>query len=277
MIREERKLGVLFCALTEANLKNSLSKRRYHVSKLRFHIFTLLEVNNFFCDIIIGGDFNEILNPELDGLGGKPKLKESVKTINQIRSLFDLIDIWRVRNPDVKRFSWRQKNPVIQRRLDFWLISSSIQDDIESTDIIPAIKSDHSAITLSINGIEEQHHGPSFWKFNASLIDDENFVSLIRDKYCTWIEEGKEIDDPRVLWDYIKYKIRQETIAYSKCKARERRATLLNLEKQIQECQLACDKDPSSNQRSLRDSPILHRVCVGEMLLLKVICDALTH
>ena len=31
------------------------------------------------------------------------------------------------------------------------------------------------------------------------------------------------------------------------------------------------------NQRSLRDSPILHRVCVGEMLLLKAICDALTH
>ena len=130
--------------------------------------------------------------------------------------------------------------------MDFWLISSSTQDDIESADIIPAIKSDHSAITLSINGIEEQHHGPSFWKFNASLIDDENFVSLIRDKYCTWIEEGKETDDSRVLWDYIKYKIRQETIAYSKCKARERRATLLSLEKQIQECQLACDKDPSS-------------------------------
>ena len=208
------------------------------------------------CDIIIGGDFNVILNPELDGLGGKSKLKESVKIINQIRSSFDLIDIWRVRNPDVKRFSWRQKNPVIQRRLDFWLISSSTQNDIDkSVDIIPAIKSDHSAITLSINGIEEQHHGPSFWKFNASLIDDGNFVSLIRDKYCTWIEEGKKFDDPRVLWDYIKYKIRQETIAYSKCKARERRATLLSLEKQIQECQLACDKDPSS--KNLNELEIL--------------------
>ena len=133
-----------------------------------------------------------------DGLGGKPKLKESVQIIDQIRSSFDLIDIWRVRNPDIKRFSWRQKNPVIQRRLDFWLISSSTQDDIESVDITPAIKYDHSAITLSINGIKE-HHGPSFWKFNASFIDDENFVSLIRDKYCTWIEEGKKIDDPRVL------------------------------------------------------------------------------
>ena len=182
-------------------------------------------------NIIIGRDFNVILNPELDGLGGKPKLKESVKTIDEMRLSFDLIDIWRVRNPDVKHFSWRQKKPVVHRRLDFWLISSSIQEDIEGTDIIPAIRSDHSAITLSFNGIEEHQHGPSFWKFNASLLEDETYVSLIKDKYNSWIEEGKDFEDPRVLWDFIKYKIRQETITYSKIKARKRREKLLNLKK----------------------------------------------
>ena len=31
------------------------------------------------------------------------------------------------------------------------------------------------------------------------------------------------------------------------------------------------------NQRSLRDSTISHGVCVGEMLVSKAICDALTH
>lgn len=39
--------------------------------------------------------------------------------------------------------------------------------------------------------------------------------------------------DARVLWDYIKYNIRQETIAYKKCKARDRRPKLLSLEKKI--------------------------------------------
>ena len=57
------------------------------------------------CDMIIGGDFNVVLDPEFDGLGGKPKLKESVKIIEQIRLSFDLIDIWRVRNPDERHFS----------------------------------------------------------------------------------------------------------------------------------------------------------------------------
>jgi len=62
---------------------------------------------------------------------------------------------------------------VIQQRLDFWLTSSSLQEDVESVDIIPVIKLDPSGITLFIKGIENQRHGPSFWKFNANLIDDE--------------------------------------------------------------------------------------------------------
>ena len=48
--------------------------------------------------------------------------------------------------------------------------------------------------------------GPRFGSsMQAFKIDNETSVSLIGDKYCTWIEEGRELEDPRVLWDYIKY------------------------------------------------------------------------
>ena len=36
----------------------------------------------------------------------------------------DLADIWRIRNPTDTRFTWRQKSPLIQRRLDYWLIGN---------------------------------------------------------------------------------------------------------------------------------------------------------
>lgn len=83
------------------------------------------------CRIIIGGDFNVILDPDLDGQGGKPKLKESAKQIENICLLHDLVDIWRIRNPNTKRFTWRQKTPVVQRRLDFWLADNALQEDID--------------------------------------------------------------------------------------------------------------------------------------------------
>ena len=57
------------------------------------------------CEVIIGGDFNVILDADLDGTGGKPQVKESCKQIDNLCSSFDLIDIWRIRNPDVKHFT----------------------------------------------------------------------------------------------------------------------------------------------------------------------------
>jgi len=82
--------------------------------------------------------------------GGIKKTKEPAKFLEHICLEQDLMDIWRVRHPTEKRFIWRQKTPIIQRRLDFWLVSDGLQDDVVSVDIKPSIKSDHSAITLLI-------------------------------------------------------------------------------------------------------------------------------
>ena len=207
------------------------------------------------CEVIIGGDFNVILDADLDGTVGKPQVKESCKRIENLCSSFDLIDIWRIRNPDVKRFTWRQKNPIIQRRLDIWLITSSIQEEVENVDIIPAIRTDHSTISMHINGIEETERGPSFWKFNSSLLEDEDYIKLVTDKYSNWLEDGKDIQDPSILWDFIKYKIRYETITYSKQKARNRREKLSALEEKIKECTVKCDEHP--NPENLNDLEIL--------------------
>ena len=66
--------------------------------------------------------------------------------------------IWRIRNPKEKRFTWRQKTPV----MDYGLVSS----------VIPSLKSNHSTIVLSLNGAENGPRGPSYWKLNSSLLDD---------------------------------------------------------------------------------------------------------
>ena len=86
----------------------------------------------------------------------------------------DLVDIWRVRNPLAARFTWRQKTPFIQRRLDFWLVSDTLQEDVDCVNIIPSIKSNHSTITLAFSGVEDGIRGPSFWKFNSSLVNDQD-------------------------------------------------------------------------------------------------------
>ena len=108
-------------------------------------------------------------------------------------------------------YMWRQKNTFTQRRLDYWLISNVCQDDIEKSDIVPSINSDHSAIFLHLNSLDKPEHGPSFWKFNAS-VTDYDFDTLINESVPMWLSEFDEVTDKRMLWDRIKYRIRQVSI-----------------------------------------------------------------
>jgi len=63
----------------------------------------------------------------------------------------------------------------------------------------PPHTTDHSAITIHINGIEETRRGPSFWKFHSSLLEHEEYVKLITNKYSYWLEEGNALQDPSPL------------------------------------------------------------------------------
>ena len=188
-------------------------------------------------NVILGGDFNATFDPELDCSGGKPSIKNCVKSLENIILTHDLIDIWRIRNPITKRFTWRQKNPLIQRRLDFWLISNSLQDEIDKTDIVTSIKTDHSAITLDIDSIGETNRGPSFWKFNNSFLDDESYINLITDKVPAWLDEIGYNEDVRVQWDWLKYNVRRETIHYSKTKAKQRRQKMDSIENKLKKAE----------------------------------------
>ena len=65
--------------------------------------------------IIWGGDFNFIIDLHLESSGGNPRLK--VKSIEQLYSVlneFDLCDIWPIRNPDKKGFTWEVSAKVLR-------------------------------------------------------------------------------------------------------------------------------------------------------------------
>ena len=79
--------------------------------------------------------------------------------------------------------------------------------------------------SLEIDSVVDQKHGPSFWKLNTSLLDDPEYMNLINAEYPNWLHEFEDITDKRVLWDLIKYRIRQVSITYSKNKHKQRKNT----------------------------------------------------
>ena len=117
------------------------------LAKIDRHIRSLeLEDNTTF---LFGGDFNMYFDTKLDADGGNPKLK--VNSLTQLEIILeenDLGDIFRVQNPYVRRFSWHQRTPFKQRRLDYIFVSNTLQESVTQIEIIPRILSGHSAVIL---------------------------------------------------------------------------------------------------------------------------------
>ena len=59
--------------------------------------------------VVLGGDFNVILNSSLDSDGCMPVIKKkTIAKLIQITENLYLCNIWRIRNPKRKRFTFRQ-------------------------------------------------------------------------------------------------------------------------------------------------------------------------
>ena len=85
-----------------------------------------------------------MLDVEKDKKGGLANThKKSLKVINRFSEDLDLIDVWRVQNPELRRFTWRQRNPEIHYRLDFFLVTQGTLCSAINTDIVPGYKTDH--------------------------------------------------------------------------------------------------------------------------------------
>ena len=197
--------------------------------------------------IIFGGDFNCPLNPSLDKMGGLlTTRKKIVDQIEYIQNVFNVHDVWRIKHPNQKSFTWSQKPP-----LDYWLISDSLYDMVGNVEIVSAIKTDHSAITLQLHKIEEGVKGPGFWKMNTSMLNDTVYIDEVKEKILIRREEAKEILDKRVVWDWIKYKIRLYSIDYSKSRAKANREEEERMQKKYEDAQAYFEKNPCVETRKL--------------------------
>ena len=175
--------------------------------------------------IIWGGDFNVIFDKSLDADGGNLTLKiQSLTKIHTLMAENELCDIFRLRHPGEPRFSWQRKNPFKQQRLDYFLISDSLQHSVGYISISPSVQSDHSNIVLKISPVKEHIKGASYWKFNNSLLNDKDFVSQMKIKIPKFYEEATELSNPNARWDYVKYQIRQFSLKISQEKAKQRKA-----------------------------------------------------
>ena len=217
---------------------------------------------------IFAGDYNVVLDHALDTKNyqheNNPFAREALK--NQIHQ-YNLVDIWRELHPDGKQYTWRKFNENKQSRLDYFLISASLLPYVQNASIIPSYCSDHSGIELEID-FSKFIRGRGFWKFNTSLLNDPDYIKIIKNTikrvtcqyaivdndenfynnatnealqefyYSTTPETLQYINlnvNPQAFLDVLLMEIRRETILYSAKKKRDRIANELLLVQTIED------------------------------------------
>lgn len=217
------------------------NKEREQITLLHKLRKVLGELNKNNDVIIMGGDFNMIRNIQLDYLGQAKNHGQSRfnQEIDEFLQDFHLLDIWREKHGLKKQFTFTQKNPFMQSRLDYWLVSEEIEEAVIKCEIVPSVAPDHYSVFLCLYDKREEASEKkkgSYWKFNNSLCRNEQYVRQMKEEITKLKTEWQvQIKDKRVLWDFLKMKIRAFTQSFSKKVARERKQKRDNLEREVQE------------------------------------------
>ena len=150
--------------------------------------------------------------------------RNALKIIRDFSENLGLTDIWRLLNPEARRYTWRQNQPTIYCRLDFFLVSESSLCDVTHADILPGFKTDHSMVTLNV-ALHSNPRGKGFWKLNTSLLSEMRYVQEIKTAIESTVNQYEDNTsvNPVLLWEMIKLKVREKSISYAAHKKRQQR------------------------------------------------------
>ncbi len=172
--------------------------------------------------ILLGGDLNTYLNTMLDKKGGTNKeLSRFAHGIHDLMEEYNLTDIYRIVNPDIKRFTWRgnTRKGLVQSRLDYWICSTHMLYNLQSVDIKPGIKSDHSILNITFKMQNSVQRGRGFWKFNSSLLCDTGYIKKIKQILDDCSNRYNDVEKG-LRWEVIKCELRSATISYASWKTK---------------------------------------------------------
>ena len=103
--------------------------------------------------LVMAGNFNLFFKSKLETQGGNPILKnKSLAKLIEFKGRYDLYDILRVRNTKSNRVTFTEKHSsdFIQCRLDYILISNTLQEFVPMAKILTPISTVHSPVLFSL-------------------------------------------------------------------------------------------------------------------------------
>ena len=196
--------------------------------------------------IVIGGDFNLVLDVKNDKYGGIMRTNEKARAcVLKYMDTLELYDVWRMLNEELREYTWRRRKPkIIQCRLDFFLLSQGICNKVQNCNIGGSYLSDHSIVNLGFK-LDTLLRGPGFWKLNCAVLKEKEYINKIKQTINEVESQYENTNTDKLLfWEMYKMNIRSSTIQYSCMRKKESKLREADLENRIKVLeQSTYDKD----------------------------------
>jgi exodeoxyribonuclease III len=215
----------------------------------KLHAMTL-DGNKKFNEIIVGGDFNCTMNPSQDRRnntrGTESKKLQHDPGSKEIKILMlenNLEDIWRRRNPSIKRYTYFKPNSKTASRIDYWLISECLDPNVTSVSISQAVRTDHAAINLQFR-TSDGKRGPGFWKLSSEVLESNAFEAAFIAFWNTWKSEIHNFPTKKAWWELTKVKIKDLSIEIAKDLSKLEKIQITKTEKHLDKEKNCEDPNP---------------------------------
>ena len=174
--------------------------------------------------IIVAGDFNSILNPEIDAESPTVRFNQHIKEMHDnfcTRHLLE--DAYRYKYPELKSYTFKstgQRSGLWKRRLDRILIPSVFAEGNFTVEHLPVHFSDHRCVQIELKIPKTRYNTlPNvrpIWRHNDLLFEEESYNQQIATFIRTTISRVTEAN-PKEEWDWFKTNLR------IKCQKEERK------------------------------------------------------
>lgn len=179
-------------------------------------VFTLLDAFKT-GDLILGGDFNSVLDYWLDRSKEANTVVQSrppkPSKLLDLLTWLDLCDIWQEQHPLERDYTFYSGWHLTHARIDFIFISSNLINKTEDSAIGFKLWRDHAWVSCVLN-LSDSDLKSQRWFFNNFLLQDETHVQYIERQLQMYFgENDREETTPNFLWVASKPVLRGKLIA----------------------------------------------------------------
>uniref|UniRef100_H9GRD5 Reverse transcriptase domain-containing protein n=1 Tax=Anolis carolinensis TaxID=28377 RepID=H9GRD5_ANOCA len=212
--------------------------------------------NSEFDHIILLGDFNGVLDVELDKTNRTKRVKVTPslpKNLIALKEEYDLIDPWRELNPKRKDYTHFSNRHQAWSRIDMIWTSKSLLTTISNIDILARDLSDHCPLIMIIN----KKYVQKKWRLNENLLKKEQDIIKIKamtKEYFSINDNGET--SSQIVWDAYKAVARGFLIQLNSSKRRQKDLERVRLNKEIEEKEKELKANPK-NQEIKRNLALL--------------------